>query len=149
MPVSLELDNSTSDNQAYPITVQLARLDENAPTPSLSHPSSTPNGLFRSNLTADVTDSLVNGLKTNRGVNEIETVRAKYLLGCDGAHSWVRKQAGIRLEGEQTDYIWFGGQLIYITLTDFLTGACSTLSQSPTFRISATGVPFTRPTQEA
>jgi 2-polyprenyl-6-methoxyphenol hydroxylase-like FAD-dependent oxidoreductase len=29
-----------------------------------------------------------------------ETIRARYLVGCDGAHSAVRKQAGIPFEGE-------------------------------------------------
>jgi hypothetical protein len=29
-----------------------------------------------------------------------ETVRAKYLLGCDGAHSWTRAQVGIDMVGE-------------------------------------------------
>ncbi|KAF8752775.1 Phenol hydroxylase, C-terminal dimerization domain [Rhizoctonia solani] len=31
---------------------------------------------------------------------EIETVRAQYLLGCDGAHSWIRAQLGIQMIGE-------------------------------------------------
>ncbi|KAF9233477.1 FAD binding domain-containing protein [Melanogaster broomeanus] len=35
-----------------------------------------------------------------------ETVRAKFVVGADGAHSWVRKAVGISMEGEQTDYIW-------------------------------------------
>ncbi|KAI0675863.1 FAD binding domain-containing protein [Trametes maxima] len=35
-----------------------------------------------------------------------EIVKAKFVLGADGAHSWVRKELGITLDGEQTDYIW-------------------------------------------
>ncbi|KAJ4470473.1 FAD binding domain-containing protein [Lentinula aciculospora] len=35
-----------------------------------------------------------------------EIVHAKYVLGADGAHSWVRKSMGIAMEGEQTDYVW-------------------------------------------
>jgi phenol 2-monooxygenase len=35
-----------------------------------------------------------------------ETVRAKFVLGADGAHSWVRKSFGIALDGESTEYIW-------------------------------------------
>jgi phenol 2-monooxygenase len=38
--------------------------------------------------------------------NKTETVHAKYVLGSDGAHSWVRKALGIEMEGEQSDYIW-------------------------------------------
>lgn len=35
-----------------------------------------------------------------------EVVRAKYVIGADGAHSWVRKSLGITMDGEQTNYIW-------------------------------------------
>ncbi|CAE6361809.1 unnamed protein product [Rhizoctonia solani] len=37
---------------------------------------------------------------------EIETVRAQYLLGCDGAHSWIRAQLGIQMVGETSDQVW-------------------------------------------
>ncbi|KAF9224075.1 hypothetical protein BS17DRAFT_780425 [Gyrodon lividus] len=35
-----------------------------------------------------------------------ETVRAKFVVGADGAHSWVRKALGISMDGEQTEYVW-------------------------------------------
>ncbi|KAJ3714542.1 FAD-binding monooxygenase [Lentinula guzmanii] len=35
-----------------------------------------------------------------------EIVHAKYVLGADGAHSWVRKHMNISMQGEQTNYIW-------------------------------------------
>ncbi|CAE7137395.1 unnamed protein product, partial [Rhizoctonia solani] len=37
---------------------------------------------------------------------ETETVQAKYLLGCDGAHSWTRNQLGIEMVGETSDQVW-------------------------------------------
>ncbi|KAI0352108.1 hypothetical protein OH77DRAFT_1409847 [Trametes cingulata] len=37
---------------------------------------------------------------------DTEIVRAKFVVGADGAHSWVRKSLGISMDGEQTDYIW-------------------------------------------
>lgn len=40
------------------------------------------------------------------GANDTEIVHAKYVLGSDGAHSWVRKTLGINMDGEQTEYIW-------------------------------------------
>ncbi|KAF5257235.1 hypothetical protein FOXYS1_12254 [Fusarium oxysporum] len=46
-----------------------------------------------------------------------ETVHAKYLVGCDGAHSWTRRQIGSIMEGEQTDFVW--GVLDIIPITDF------------------------------
>ncbi|KAJ7768311.1 FAD binding domain-containing protein [Mycena metata] len=35
-----------------------------------------------------------------------EVVHAKFVVGTDGAHSWVRKQFDIAMEGSQTDYVW-------------------------------------------
>ncbi|KAJ7696431.1 FAD binding domain-containing protein [Mycena rosella] len=35
-----------------------------------------------------------------------EVVRAKFVVGTDGAHSWVRKHLNIAMEGSQTDHIW-------------------------------------------
>ncbi|KAF8826089.1 hypothetical protein HHX47_DHR6000683 [Lentinula edodes] len=46
-----------------------------------------------------------------------EIVYAKYVLGADGAHSWVRKYMGIAMEGEQTEYVW--GVVDLVPDTDF------------------------------
>ncbi|KIK76675.1 hypothetical protein PAXRUDRAFT_835269 [Paxillus rubicundulus Ve08.2h10] len=35
-----------------------------------------------------------------------ENVRAKFVIGTDGAHSWVRKALNIAMEGEHTEAIW-------------------------------------------
>ncbi|PFH50293.1 hypothetical protein AMATHDRAFT_75697 [Amanita thiersii Skay4041] len=51
------------------------------------------------------------------GQHDTEIVHAKFLLGTDGAHSWVRKMFNIAMEGEQTDYIW--GVVDMIPDTDF------------------------------
>ena len=72
--------------------------------------------------------------ETDTGVAEI--VHAKYVVGADGAHSWVRKTMGITMDGEQTgqslitralflelnrflsiDYIW--GVVDLVPETDF------------------------------
>ena len=37
---------------------------------------------------------------------DCEIIHTKYVVGCDGAHSWVRKQLDIDMEGEQTDFVW-------------------------------------------
>ena len=44
-------------------------------------------------------------------------VEAKYLLGCDGAHSWVRKQLGLCMQGDSLDEQW--GVLDMIPITNF------------------------------
>ncbi|KAG7094171.1 hypothetical protein E1B28_007781 [Marasmius oreades] len=50
-------------------------------------------------------------------LNETEIVNAKYVVGADGAHSWVRKTLGIAMEGEQTNYVW--GVIDMVPDTDF------------------------------
>nr|VWO96612.1 p-hydroxybenzoate hydroxylase [Ganoderma boninense] len=48
---------------------------------------------------------------------ESEIVHAKFVLGSDGAHSWVRKAFNIPMDGDQTDSIW--GVVEIIPETDF------------------------------
>ncbi|KAI0341977.1 hypothetical protein BDW22DRAFT_1345745 [Trametopsis cervina] len=38
--------------------------------------------------------------------SEKETIRAKYVVGADGAHSWVRKALDIQAVGDHTDRCW-------------------------------------------
>ncbi|KAI5243446.1 putative phenol monooxygenase [Aureobasidium subglaciale] len=45
------------------------------------------------------------------------SVRTKYLVGGDGAHSKVRKSMGLSLEGETSDHIW--GVCDFVADTDF------------------------------
>ncbi|KOS36742.1 hypothetical protein ACN38_g12495 [Penicillium nordicum] len=45
------------------------------------------------------------------------TVRSKYLVGADGAHSAVRRSFGLKLEGETSDHIW--GVVDLVVDTDF------------------------------
>jgi phenol 2-monooxygenase (NADPH) len=123
MPTSLEFDETRAeDGDAYPITVKLRHLTEEESTPKQSATSvngaAIQDGLFRSNLSADDTQDLLemsNHLKAKAGREE--NVKTKYLLGADGAHSWVRNQLGFKLQGESTDYIW--GVLDIIPITDF------------------------------
>lgn len=35
-----------------------------------------------------------------------EMIKAKYVIGCDGAHSWTRHQVGLSLEDESSDDVW-------------------------------------------
>ncbi|TFK48390.1 hypothetical protein OE88DRAFT_1664163 [Heliocybe sulcata] len=60
---------------------------------------------------------VVKHLDTPQGRGDTEVIRAKYVVGADGAHSWVRKEMGIAMEGEQTDYVW--GVVDMIPDTDF------------------------------
>lgn len=120
MPQSLELDESAvEDYDAYPVKVVLQHLTEAEINPVQSKATSgaaVSDGLFRSNLAPDDTEDLLNRAANNKAGTQ-ETIEAKYVIGCDGAHSWTRKQLGYKLEGEHTDYIW--GVLDIIPITDF------------------------------
>lgn len=72
-------------------------------------------GLFRSNLAKDDTDDLIRKNRGKEGSTEI--VHEKYMVGCDGAHSWTRRHLGFSMEGEQTEFVW--GVLDIIPVTDF------------------------------
>lgn len=122
MPSKLELNEALAeDNDAYPITVTLRHLSEEEATPKQNATStngtSVQDGLFRSNLAPDDTHELLNGSQLNAKANRDEVIQAKYVLGADGAHSWVRNELGFKLEGESTDYTW--GVLDIVPITDF------------------------------
>ena len=115
IPEELDIDHSVSDeDDAYPIRVKIRHLEDEEATPD-QNGSKVANGLFRSNLAKDDTDDLI---RKGRGKeSSTEMVRAKYMIGCDGAHSWTRRQLGFSMDGEQTDFIW--GVLDIIPVTDF------------------------------
>lgn len=46
-----------------------------------------------------------------------EIIKAKYIIGCDGAHSWTRKQFDIASVGDDSDIIW--GVLDIVPITNF------------------------------
>ncbi|PCH00610.1 Monooxygenase, FAD-binding [Penicillium occitanis (nom. inval.)] len=128
LPTSFDFDiGKAGDFDDYPITVTLQTLSEKEATPQQRNQhqksaegeqTTVSDGLFRSNLAADDTDDLINAANANKGDgHHIETVQAKFMVGCDGAHSWVRRQLGFSLQGDSTDYVW--GVLDIIPLTDF------------------------------
>lgn len=129
LPEALEIDSSKiDDNDAYPVTVKLRYLSEDEATPAqFGHKAS--NGLFRSSLTTAEEDddqyALPAGVSClyfvariapvpynadiadlsryqQKQAGEIETLRCKYVIGCDGGHSWVRRTLGFQMIGEQT-----------------------------------------------
>jgi flavin-dependent dehydrogenase len=106
LPETLHIDDNCDDHSPdnYPITVQLRYLTKEEAKPAQSKGPGVNDGLFRSNLAEDDTDALI--AKSREKEGNTESVRAKYMVGCDGAHSWTRGQLGFKLEGEPTDYIW-------------------------------------------
>ena len=59
---------------------------------------------------------------------EIETVAARYVVGCDGAHSVVRRSIGRELRGDSANHAW--GVMDVLAVTDFPDIRCKSLIQS-------------------
>ncbi|KAK7424034.1 hypothetical protein QQX98_000644 [Neonectria punicea] len=123
LPESLHIDESKLDDaDAYPVTVKLRHLTDEEATPAQQATASktqASDGLFRSNLVFGDEENETNNLlrKAQDRDADGEVVHAKYVLGCDGARSWVRQQISLELQGEVTDFIW--GVMDIIPKTDF------------------------------
>ncbi|CAE6375702.1 unnamed protein product [Rhizoctonia solani] len=61
-------------------------------------------------------DDYVN-VQLRDSTGNLEVVRAKYVVGCDGAHSWVRSQLGYTMEGDHSNAVW--GVIDTVPTTDF------------------------------
>ncbi|KAK4125808.1 hypothetical protein N657DRAFT_642558 [Parathielavia appendiculata] len=95
-PVTVEIDASCShQGNGYPVKTGLTREKQ--------------------------CDNNSNGSPTTNGVNGHnlvdEHIHAKYIVGCDGAHSWLRKQLGVVLEGDLTDSVF--GVVDFVPKTNF------------------------------
>lgn len=103
MPEKLEFDESRAeDEDAYPVTMTLRYMREEESTP-LQFGHKTENGLFRSNLQSQEEEDAHYALPEGAEPDMLETVHCKYVIGCDGGHSWVRRTLGFNMIGEQTD----------------------------------------------
>ncbi|KAL9117600.1 MAG: hypothetical protein Q9187_005862, partial [Circinaria calcarea] len=114
VPEKLELDHSCIDEQdAYPITIKVRHSRHGTD-------ASETNGVKDTTYhTQNGLEEAADGISGQEDVEngQVEIIKAKYVLGCDGAHSWTRQQLGLRLEGKQTDHIW--GVMDIIPLTNF------------------------------
>ncbi|CDU22252.1 probable phenol 2-monooxygenase [Sporisorium scitamineum] len=115
LPESLTINEAVIDDPAaYPVQVEVRKLTEEEATPTQMG-KSIPNGLFRSSLAPDDTPTAASTAHVEPGSRE--RIHAKYVIGCDGAHSWTRRQMGSKMEGDQTSFIW--GVLDAVPITNF------------------------------
>jgi phenol 2-monooxygenase len=105
-PTTLEIDHDTIDDHSkFPIRMNL----ESVAPMSKSH---------FNNMETPSSDTSSEPHSDDSGYAEMDTVvEAKYIVGCDGARSWLRKQLRLRLEGESSSDSW--GVLDIIPLTNF------------------------------
>ncbi|KAF9891621.1 hypothetical protein FE257_003632 [Aspergillus nanangensis] len=112
LPVALDIETTPADggsSSAYPVRVVLQKLPDDEAMPE-QYGHKVQNGLYRQ----------FEGDQERNGPSihlEQEVVRAKYVIGCDGAHSWVRKQLDIEHRGDTSDFVW--GVLDMLPITDF------------------------------
>ncbi|OBT71370.1 hypothetical protein VF21_09432 [Pseudogymnoascus sp. 05NY08] len=123
IPESLVVDQSRiQDQSAYPVTVTVKKLsDKDAAPEQFNH--KLENGLYRQ-FAGDQECEFANPPEHR------EIIHAKYVLGTDGAHSWVRKQLGIVPEGESTDYVWGVLDIVPITNLPDIRKRCAVHSVS-------------------
>ena len=55
--------------------------------------------------------------KTKEHEHSDEVINAKYVVGCDGAHSWTRKSLAIQMLGKSTESTW--GVIDLVPITNF------------------------------
>ncbi|PLN78147.1 2-polyprenyl-6-methoxyphenol hydroxylase [Aspergillus taichungensis] len=106
-------DVEIDESDTYPITVKLRALSEEEANAGL--PYGDLRVIDRNNVPQDEWDDLTPKKTKNPG--EKEVLKAKFIIGCDGAHSWTRKQLDIPLEGSTTEALW--GVMDVIPITDF------------------------------
>ena len=112
-PVSVKIDTPCSHkDDRYPVTIGLTCVESTNGTPVTNVMALT--------LLLTITtkhSQVINGSHVD------EHIHAKYVVGCDGAHSWLRKRLDVVLEGDMTDSVF--GQ------SPSLEGSTSSLTTSP------------------
>lgn len=92
------------DHDAYPISVTLRTLSDDEANPK---PASGAFGgrdiLTQRNMPPD---ERRHDDRAKQPCGSLEIVKARYLIGADGAHSWLRSQLHFKTVGSQTDSIW-------------------------------------------
>ncbi|KAI9830058.1 MAG: hypothetical protein M1819_005888 [Sarea resinae] len=138
-PVGLEVDETLVDDpNAFPIKVELRHVrKEELTTWHTNAHSVQDDGSVKAEkgnietpfLSTDDSDTIptISGEE-----NTTETVHAKYVLGSEGAHSWVRRQLAFNMVGASTNSVW--GVIDIVAITDFpdFRKNCTVLSKAGT-----------------
>ncbi|GLB39714.1 putative phenol hydroxylase, C-terminal dimerisation domain [Lyophyllum shimeji] len=112
VPQSLEILPASCENEEYPVEVVLHKLDAEY--------------LKKHNISQDARRELASMPEC---IERVERVRAKYVIGSDGAHSWVRKTLDILMEGDAVEAEW--GVVDFTPVTDLPTIRAKNVVNSP------------------
>ena len=93
------------DHEAYPIKVTLRGLTDAEANPAFGNGGYGGRDILaKNNLPQDELKEFESAAHRETGV---ETVEAKYLIGADGAHSWVRHALEYKTQGSGLDSLWY------------------------------------------
>ncbi|GEM12326.1 phenol 2-monooxygenase [Rhodotorula toruloides] len=118
LPETLSVEKSlVADYDSHPITLTVRHLSEGESTPDAYKfdDKGVRSSLFRSSLLSAAEEEIL--YKKDEKAGRVETVKARYLVGCDGAHSWTRRQLDVKMLGDQTNLVW--GVLDLVPRTNF------------------------------
>ncbi|KAF1943354.1 putative phenol 2-monooxygenase [Clathrospora elynae] len=104
-----------NDPNGYPIELTLRTLSD-----SEANPKPAPGAFGGRDVVAKGNmprDELTHPTAPKEAPGTVEVVKARYLIGCDGGHSWLRRQLDYKTEGSTTDSVW--GTMDIIPMTDF------------------------------
>ncbi|KAF8577151.1 hypothetical protein K439DRAFT_1418443 [Ramaria rubella] len=116
---SMEEAGAYQTQPVIPLSIDIIGKDHTSSGIEVTHPVK----VFLSHLPKGSSQDLPNtrshstGSESNVASSKTEVVHAKYVIGADGAHSWVRHHLGIEMEGDQTEYVW--GVMDVLVDTDF------------------------------
>jgi phenol 2-monooxygenase len=89
----------------YPIELVLRTLSDSEANPEPAHGSlGGRDNIAKANLPRDETGYTYSPKQLP---GTVERVRTKYLIGCDGARSWLRNQLKYKMEGASTTTTWY------------------------------------------
>lgn len=72
----------------------------------VERPTTLASYTFDENAGPDVTHPIRGNITTRGKENSDEVISARFLVGCDGAHSMIRKSLPIEFKGITTDLHW-------------------------------------------
>ncbi|KAG1848326.1 FAD binding domain-containing protein [Suillus subalutaceus] len=100
----IEFTNRTSDVTAPSVRYPFELALNQGAIQDIFLDSMTPLGVELSKDENELTDPTSYPVRVDEPQEEI--VHAKFVVGGDGAHSWIRKQFDVTMDGEQSDSIW-------------------------------------------
>lgn len=126
-PIDLEIDTAAAarnDETSYPVTVTVKHLSrEEAPVWSSNAHTVLPDGSIREEASSKHCPSVPDGayqtsFEGSGREGATETIQSRYVIGAEGAHSWVRRKLNIQMEAASTastDSLWGVADIVPIT----------------------------------